>query len=52
MDIILYFWKYPGSDDKLLLLCAKDGTKLFENQHWYNEKAKSKLKSFYIGDLK
>ena len=36
----------------MLSLCGKDGTSLFENQHWYNKKAKNKLKSFYVWDFK
>ena len=51
-DISSFFGKHKGWDDKLLLLCGKDGTALFEGKHGSNDKAKAMLATLLIGDLK
>ena len=43
--------KHPGGSDKILNICGKDGTEIFEKVHGGKEKPENILKRFEIGIL-
>lgn len=44
--------QHPGWADKIIAICGKDATPVFEKVHGGKEKPEMKLPDFYIGDLK
>ncbi len=44
--------QHPGWADKILAICGKDATPVFEKVHGGKEKPEMKLEDFYIGNLK
>lgn len=44
--------QHPGWADKIIAICGKDATPVFEKVHGGKEKPEMKLKDFYIGDIK
>lgn len=44
--------QHPGGSRAIMGLCGKDGTSMFMAQHDGDTQPQTKLKSFYIGDLK
>lgn len=44
--------QHPGWADKIIAICGKDATPVFEKVHGGKEKPEMKLEDFYIGDLK
>jgi len=44
--------QHPGWVDKILDICGKDATPVFEKVHGGKEKPEMKLEDFYIGNLK
>ena len=51
-DLTNWIDKHPGGPDKILNICGKDGTKIFEKVHGGKEKPENALKNFEIGVLK
>ncbi len=51
-DLTNWINKHPGGADKILKICGKDGTQLFEKQHGGKEKPEKILEIFEIGVLK
>ena len=43
--------QHPGGEQQIIMICGKDGTKLFTNQHDHDKKQQDILKGFYIGNL-
>ncbi len=50
-DITSYIPRHPGGESKIMKICGKDGTSLFEDQHGGQPKPETILKSFEIGTL-
>ncbi len=50
-DITAYVPKHPGGEKKILQVCGKDGSSLFEGQHGGDSKPESRLKTLFIGTL-
>lgn len=50
-DFTSFFGKHPGGDDAILAICGKDGSQLFDGKHGMDEKVKSLLPRFYLGNL-
>ncbi len=44
--------QHPGWSGKILDICGKDATPVFEKVHGGKEKPEMKLEDFYIGDIK
>ena len=44
--------KHPGWPEKILAICWKDATPIFEKVHGGKEKPEMKLKEFYIWSIK
>jgi len=51
-DLTTWIDKHPGGIDKILNICGKDGTEIFEKVHGGKEKPENILKNFEIGVLK
>ena len=51
-DLTNWIDKHPGGLDKILNICGKDGTEIFEKVHGGKEKPENALKNFEIGVLK
>jgi len=51
-DLTNWINKHPGGPDKILNICGKDGTEIFEKIHGGKEKPENNLKNFEIGVLK
>ena len=51
-DLTSYIYKHKGGASKILKICGKDGTSLFEGQHGGQEKPEAMLASLKIGVLK
>ena len=51
-DLTNWIDKHPGGLDKILNICGKDGTEIFEKVHGGKEKPENILKNFEIGVLK
>lgn len=51
-DVTNYIDKHPAGPEKILAVCGKDGSSLFEGQHGGNEKIANMLAGFKIGTLK
>lgn len=50
-DLTPWIEAHPGGAENILLLCGRDGTKEFSEQHGANDKALERLASFKIGTL-
>ncbi len=50
-DITAYVPKHPGGEKKILQVCGKDGSSLFEGQHGGDSKPESRLQTLLIGTL-
>ncbi len=50
-DLTPWIGAHPGGAENILLLCGRDGTKEFIEQHGESDKAVSRLASFKIGTL-
>ncbi len=50
-DLTDWINKHPGGADKILNICGKDGTEIFEKVHGGKEKPENALKNFEIGVL-
>lgn len=51
-DFTTRAWQHPWWSGKILAICGKDATPVFEKVHGGKEKPEMKLKDFYIGDIK
>ncbi|GIW67663.1 MAG: hypothetical protein KatS3mg096_531 [Candidatus Parcubacteria bacterium] len=51
-DLTEWIDKHPGGEDKVLSICGKDGTQVFERKHGGQEKPEEALKRFEIGKLR
>ena len=50
-DFTTRAWQHPWWSGKILAICGKDATPVFEKIHGGKEKPEMKLKDFYIGDI-
>lgn len=50
-DLTPWIEAHPGGAENILILCGRDGTKEFKEQHGESEAASSRLDSFKIGTL-
>lgn len=50
-DLTPWIDAHPGGAENILLLCGRDGTKEFSEQHGSNDKALERLAAFKIGTL-
>jgi len=50
-DLTQWIDKHPAGPDKILNICGKDGTEIFEKVHGGKEKPENILKRFEIGIL-
>ncbi len=51
-DLTSYVSKHPGGSSRILKICGKDGTALFEGQHQGESKPENILAGYKIGPLK
>jgi len=42
---------HPGGPNKIIMICGKDGSQLFDAQHSGQTKPENILSGFYIGNL-
>ncbi|MCE9628771.1 MAG: cytochrome b5 domain-containing protein [Candidatus Vogelbacteria bacterium] len=50
-DLTAYIPKHPGGSGKILKICGKDGSSLFEGQHGGESKPEAILENYKIGKL-
>lgn len=50
-DLTAFVSKHPGGESRILKICGKDGTSLFEGQHGGDSKPESMLAKYRLGDL-
>ncbi|MDI9325348.1 MAG: cytochrome b5-like heme/steroid binding domain-containing protein [Alphaproteobacteria bacterium] len=51
-DLTYFINKHPGGKQKILDICGKDGSTLFQKQHGFNKKITDRLlPTFYVGEL-
>ena len=51
-DLTRWIEAHPGGVENILILCGRDGTKEFKEQHGTNDEALKRLASFKIGTLR
>lgn len=50
-DVTSFIEKHPGGAARILKLCGKDGTAMFEGQHEGDAKPEARLATFLVGNL-
>lgn len=50
-DVTAFIERHPGGEERILKLCGKDGTAMFEGQHEGDEKPEARLETLRIGNL-
>lgn len=50
-DLNAWIAKHPGGDKNILMICGKDGSSAFDNQHGGERKPEKILAGFQIGTL-
>jgi cytochrome b involved in lipid metabolism len=51
-DLTTWISQHPGGSWKILSICGKDATPIFEKVHGWKEKPETQLEKFIIGTLK
>lgn len=51
-DLTSWIAQHPGGEEKILSICGKDGSTLFNDQHGGQRKPENILEKFKIGSLK
>ncbi len=49
-DLTSWIQKHPGGPQKILMICGKDGSSLFNEEHGSKRKPENELVNYYIGD--
>ena len=50
-NLTSYIDRHPGGPNKIMQICGRDGTSLFEGQHGGDPKPESRLETLYLGEL-
>lgn len=50
-DVTAYIPKHPGGKSKIIKICGKDGSSLFEGQHGGDSGPENTLQKYWIGTL-